>query len=468
MNLNNIAEFGLETISTQDGKFVDEALLLIDQIRDRREFYNVAGKDVYTNDTLLRVVKQLETLISKRFKLTTQFLYHGVDVMGYFKVLPNEENGLDEGYRKVMDKMMKSRSASTEYNEDEFRRTSNALKSLLSKQQESLVKYAKKNPIVVDRKNATITGVPKDIVHFIAVDWEGNLFKKCTPREYLAVLIHEVGHMFTYHEYSNKHVQNTTVVIEAFKKIKNPKEFEKAVTVVSEQLDIKIDKNTDKKETVVRMAKGMISVNKDNVRYYKDAEMLADQFASRFGLADALTSALTKFTRGTLEIGESITMYRRINMMITALFLGIICGGPALAIIYIGLSLAITAIFTLLVGLVIVGVFSSDGTKMPYDSMIDRVKRLKQDVIRQIGELENSDREGTELKDMIRELLAQIDNMSSNLHYLTSKRDFAPILGNFLFHRGTSKYSLMEKDIESLEANPMIAMKHKLKQLGER
>lgn len=173
---------------------------------------------------------------------------------------------------------------------------------------DTLKSTLKESSVTVDRKNAKIMGIPKDYVNFVSHDIYGYVkYYNLTAQELTAVLLHEVGHSFTYIEYLYRSIANTSVLVDTFlenleKKNKTPKEslviaFEKATGKKAPEL-----KQSNKLVTSIYILDTFMKLNKYNsVESYhsvSDSEQLADQFSGRFGCSADIMTALDKFYNG--------------------------------------------------------------------------------------------------------------------------------------------------------------------------
>lgn len=264
-----------------------------------------------------------------------------------------------------------------------YRKSINALKEKM-----------RTSSVIIDRKKAKIIGLPTDYIAYISHDLPSFIRKmNCNAQELTAVLLHEIGHAFTYIEYSYRSVTNTSVLMDTFldnieKKNRSPKE-----SLVLAYERVSSDKSTDYKTkdattATIYMLDSYLKENRFNVtgsaHAGTDAEQLADQFASRFGVGEHLISALDKFRE---SVNNQIFGYRA-----QSLFYGIVvCGGLAVLWLCMGswmgwYLLFIGAIFTLSAVLIDNPIEreGDPGYVTTYDDAKRRYKRIRNDYIRRL------------------------------------------------------------------------------------
>ena len=295
--------------------------------------------------------KELSAIIKKRTNINTRFTL--TDGMNAYVLVPT------------------IKSDHVLYSDDTMWMT----KSMAKKVQKRLA--GKKGK--VDTKKVWVDGV------FADKDWS---FKICiqglhkdpnvaTPEEVAAVILHELGHAFTYMEFiTDVVVRNITlaaVVDELFKKEYKDQRVELISDMVKAQgyKDINPAELAQASDAGVAYAVIARAEHREPPRssngstaYDKAGwEAAADQFATRFGYGVHLSTFLGKLFR----LGQKLTItFKLINIAATA----------ALATIMPGLALALTVAdiaLSVIVGLLV------DPTKMIYDQDGDRLRRVRQE-----------------------------------------------------------------------------------------
>lgn len=187
----------------------------------------------------------------------------------------------------------------------------------------------------VDLEAARIHGLENVVAGLIAMDYE-NLASwsnghKITPQELTAILLHELGHIFSFLEYNSRAKKRLSTFQEVLSKYKSdPKAAKKIVIANSREISnekefrkkIKEYKDNDVVFWSYYVNKHLESLWKqqydiENLKMY--SEIMADQFAARFGLSKELVVVLEKIesvNRNTLVI--FIKVYN--NFLVLRLF----------------------------------------------------------------------------------------------------------------------------------------------------
>jgi len=189
------------------------------------------------------------------------------------------------------------------------------------------VEKLKKLNFEVDLEQVRIIGIPDDIKAYLFIPDElfygGEYSKILSDREAVAVILHEIGHIFTFLYYMSRTVKNSVVLVDSFMLYSNGN-TEKAKKVLVQNTTNKPIK-TDDDKLVIRSVLDEMSSNlkamgnyivnlepKKNVSFESEAE--ADSFAVRFGLAKELATSLDKIMEdkssivGLMKLGFGIFM----------------------------------------------------------------------------------------------------------------------------------------------------------------
>lgn len=221
--------------------------------------------------------------------------------------------------------------------------------------------------VVIDNENAVIKGLKLTYPVYILVN-PVILVRdfKLTPLECVATLLHECGHIFTHIEYSIYNIQRSVLFMENVlgylgkggNKVIDKEKVDHVLTMEDEELKI---------------------VNEHNKSYVSNSERLADQFSARFGLARETASAVVKIGEVSRFYASSLAMTNRITTFGIGILIYIVLGGIALDI-YALYLLATTLTNYLL------KVFSgsSRSKETSYDTEVERLRLLKEDLIAQI------------------------------------------------------------------------------------
>ena len=174
-----------------------------------------------------------------------------------------------------------------------------------------MVRELQKTKFTVDLEKAYISGEVTNYVVPIASElfWSklflGNF--GLTPEEFTAVMLHEIGHVFTFLEYSNRLQVGNQVILEAIDEMNDPNKdpYKYNFANLEEYLDLEnneiVDSLSGKKDPLVmtvrlstRFVDKLTQATKDDHYHKTSAEQLADNFVVKFGLGKELVFGLDK------------------------------------------------------------------------------------------------------------------------------------------------------------------------------
>ena len=180
----------------------------------------------------------------------------------------------------------------------------------------------KLDALIIDTENVYVENYNLKKKATINIDFDILLDEKYTVDENVAIILHEMGHIFTFLSNTSRMVYNTTLLIDAFSYATSG-ENNKYKKIVTNEFGVKDPDN--KKEVIV---KGTKKFTDDVVRLGSvfqtstDAENLADSFVVTFGLGDSLASGLNKLIKdidGTTKQLEVLFVFNFIAVIIVVL-----------------------------------------------------------------------------------------------------------------------------------------------------
>lgn len=300
----------------------------------------------------------------------------------------------------------------------------------------------------IDLKNAKIKGL-KGSTFVININPLLTMVMGLEPDEVTSILLHEVGHIFTYLEYMNVTSRTTltmvdTFIHERFNKEKDPIDSIQFAMDESKS-GVKIDKSNP--ITVIEGLESFIlktyRLDSSKKSIQIDFENLADKFVSMFGLGDRLSASLVKLASNGTLLTEDVSyqssspiltvlkvLISIITFIFTILFFSIF--GLLIFIAYMGIK-AIELVMSVIINL-ITSVFKIFfGTDVDqstiYDDMVTRLNRIKLDTIKL---LRSSDTGATG-----REILVdQIDSIKSHIDLVKDKFSILKRYGDSLSNGG--------------------------------
>ena len=152
------------------------------------------------------------------------------------------------------------------------------------------------------------------------------------PEHATAVLLHEIGHAFTFLEYTGKIKKRFLVIYEAFDEYKKTNNDKKLIIKLSNSIGSKEIVDTYNKEKAINkrvIASLTIAVSdylqkelNDALNWSETSEVVADQFVARFGMSKDIIIALNHIYRSKLNTTLFfINLYFQISNYLLPLYL---------------------------------------------------------------------------------------------------------------------------------------------------
>lgn len=331
----------------------------------------------------------------------------------------------------------------------------------------------------VDIKNFKIGGAFKDVKVELFLDpammWDTSHAYRValTPAEVSAVILHEVGHMFSYFALAAHTYSINLPMLGTLNRIANTPDTEKVEIILKEwndsdntltKVDVKELAGKDKQVIVTALVSNQVKDTKTLMkqREYEEvnAEHLADKFAVRCGAGAEITTALNKMfvvygtrqTRGTIgylfnEFIAGFTLF-----MCTGWVVGAVATFNPIT----------TPIMLMLGGLGIFKVLvqntnTGGGT---YDTDIDRFGRMRNDMVSMLKDKEIDKAVGKR----IREGIATIDKVVSKYK---ENKSIIGMLGDMVIgsHRRLLSQTEFYRELEKLSANNLFVAAYDLRNL---
>lgn len=329
----------------------------------------------------------------------------------------------------------------------------------------------KASGVFVDRKKAKIIGLPTEFIAYVVHDLVGYFRDaKMEPEECTAVLLHEIGHAFTYIEYSYRSVTNTSVLIDTFlenidKKNRTPKDslviaYEKA-TGKSIAKDVK-DKNVATATIYIldNYMKDTRCTVTGSTHPSVDSEQLADQFAGRFGLSAEVASGLEKLYEAMFKEFE-VMMYSNIGFMsiIALILIAIGCTGVGAVIGPLVFVSILLIWFSYILSTLRTPTESDPGYINTYDSVKRRYERLRNEIVRNLRNVDIDEKQYKE------NLLKSLDKMDKVIKAVPDEKVplFDAVIRKFSSSaRHRVEVRVVEQLIEDLSENNLYVAAAKL------
>lgn len=253
------------------------------------------------------------------------------------------------------------------------------------------------------------------------------------PSELTAILLHEIGHLFSNYEFSTRLESTNQVLAELSKQLKG-EEFDKADYVYKNFLNLIGD--TEDKDLITsgktRVVIGMLVFRK----YFNyvisqwplskydetSSEQTADAFSTRFGYGRQLVNALDKI-ESKFGTQNNPVLMNRLNFVFNAMEVMIVLGFIAVPVLIPTLPVALVS--ALCMGMCIYGM-GDNFRDMTYDELKVRYVRIREQYV---NLLKNSDISKEESDKIITDIYAMDEVIAS----IKPFRSLFNIFSNFIF-----------------------------------
>lgn len=304
----------------------------------------------------------------------------------------------------------------------------------------------------VDLKAGRVSGVWAEtsaVLYLAPTIVQGKKYE-FTLEELAAVVLHEIGHYFTYCEYISRMVATNQALAQLSKALDGsagPDEREIVLMSVKESLKLK-DLNAKELaqseqakvvETVVVTAIVRETRSELGANIYDDKtwEYLADQYAARYGAGRHLIFALDKLTRSgnsrSYRSTFSFLFYEALKTVLT------ICP------------------ITWAIGMLLV-IADSDGTF--HEEPEARAKRIRNQLVERLKDQKLSG-------EMVQRLTTDLEAVDEILSKVEDRRQFFGVIGDALFRSSRRNWNQtkLQKQLEDLAASDLFVHAAKFKQL---
>lgn len=298
----------------------------------------------------------------------------------------------------------------------------------------------------VDILKAKVSGFYSEVDNIFVVNRQ-TLFndRNLTDQEIAAVVLHEIGHVFTTFEYVNRNISTNQCLTILNKSLENNLSLEKREDIFCKINDLAyIDKLT--KEKIIKAKSkqeiAILLIGKESekckselgidVYDFNSSEYLADMFVNRCCAGKDLVTALDKLFSNSNNNNNTPLQGIWVAGGITALFC---LGMPA------------TALFVTMVSILTVSLQSNQHV---YDNDFSRFKRIKQDNIERLKNIKISDLEKEDLLNQNKAIDLILDTRNEN-------KDLWETLA-YWFRPGYKKekdFEILQKQLESLSSNDL-------------
>lgn len=292
------------------------------------------------------------------------------------------------------------------------------VESLLSKSYKALDESLSIKGISLDLQKGYIKGLDKNFTQIISCNLHMLVSTyKFTAREILAVLLHELGHMYVYLVSTINAHSNTLMVLDTIKSEYLSKSSRDVLSIVYNKVTGQnVDTDKMNKYKLVYSIVTAIVTSKTSLAT-KESEYTADVFAVRFGMGNELATGLAKLHN--IKVGSTPN-----NLAASNVFLGIlIVTGLAVTILLTVLTIISDGVLAglsfgfmmcMMQSFLLVAGGNPDGTNRydswSYDTFRDRISRIRQQMI---AKLKDSTLKAEDIKTIISQIDAVKDIIDS-------------------------------------------------------
>ena len=428
---NNIA---LEFIALQkNDKVVDDLVECLSRIKEKIEsdVFNYSGKEI----------KDMNEIIFKRFGMNLKVRKANVLLGGpaYVQVKP-------------LSPYNTNLTSSININDINPKEVEHFLKKSFKK--------VTKQKGSIDTKKVKVDGFYSEVKSAIYFDFK-HLFKKSkmTEREVASVMMHEIGHMFTWFLADNRFSNLNTALYSSLNtdkygtiETKLEQLEKKGIKVEKATLDSIFNGNTIARTvSSLKLLKDNMPASSLNLSLYEknseeNSEIAADNFAYKFGLGKELASSLSKLMHNN-NIDSSM------NLMLDLFFIKSLIETIYVLLTSFSVIISVSPLalpFIISFFTIVLLLNSSSFSDRTYPEYISRLKKIYNG---SLEALKNTDLDNKEKKEVLEDLKA-IKMVIENANQYDS---FKEVLGNILFKAGArAKAGIIQQDVlDDLANNPM-------------
>lgn len=325
------------------------------------------------------------------------------------------------------------------------------------------IRYLQDKPGYLDFKKAKASGSFSEVICPMFIDFVSlfNNKKGWTDRQIVAVMLHEIGHVWTQLETSMKLTRVNQIIANLTKAIRNGQQDKKKIVLkelgaelnlTEKEIDDLDNTNTSSILSFKLFQKTLSYIDSEvKVDFNNNisSEQLADNFAVRFGYGKDLATALTFNEIDSFP-------YKNFEILLGNIYeiVGLITG------IIVGLAIPYILAYTLFYALLTVLVHRYGAFPPTYDDLDTRISKIRQQLIEMIKN-KNLSKERIEVAIQELDLLKEmVKKTKLNMHWVTK-------LSIYLLPGSRKKFDEVElqKTLEDLTHNELFITAAKYKNL---
>lgn len=328
------------------------------------------------------------------------------------------------------------------------------------------LKLEDKDTGTIDLDKARVGGLFSQYTHALYINFGLTLFTdNLLPSEVTAIVLHELGHAFTFYEYSDRCTAANRVmstVLDALKEKPEKRNYTyiyRQIQSISDLTDKDVDEllSTPNPQILtgrLALILGQHISHEARVSKYDQtsSEQLADQFSTRFGYGRALVTGLDKIM-AKYSFVNSQAMYSFSLLVEAATIVGA----------FASLALVPGVLTGIIAGLVVMMMSGSgdNNRDMTYDDLKIRYTRIRNDLIQQLKGDQISPAETKNLIETIK-VMDELILKTANYKSLFNR------LGNLFFsaNRSAAREIQYQQQVERLVANDLFLKSAELQTLS--
>lgn len=433
----------VESIKFQTYDFINELEAEIIKIKNEYNKKHVSDRDFYASDAL----EDFKGIIKKYTNITIETIAQGEPAV-FIPLI----NGNHIFFKEPIRELFREPTI-------DFTGTEDLKKYFKDKKTDSGVG-------TVDIRTGTVSGMYAELKITMLLPFvDFTTDRRMSPREFAAVILHEVGHVYTYMEYVDRTVTTNQILFNMLTELEKSNndeqtsvkfiKYAKALELNDEEAQVLAKQRDPKVISIIAMnasvEKSRSELGGMNVYDYNDCEALADQFSMRCGAGSSLASGLDKII--TDAVGRPGTGKRLFYQARGVLYHILLTAATALLDPHL-------AIFMNVYVVVIMIIIIACGTREEnYDRNGARMTRMKNELITRIKDQSLDKVE----KENIINYIAEIEKLAE-IYKKSDDDGLLMMLSNFFRSsvRFEKKVIELQKQLERIASNDLFVSAAKL------
>ncbi|RLE47482.1 hypothetical protein DRJ25_02310, partial [Candidatus Woesearchaeota archaeon] len=367
----------------------------------------------------IRLLKLRKLYLEKKSINRKEFNHEFNLVMEDFRITTNERFGIDVQLRNS-----NTFAVMPIFNPDQFSASTFNLKKNKDlthgiKQIKDFTKWLDSNDLILDKKEAKFINLPKD--YYVPLFVSIRYLDRLTEGEFISIILHEIGHVFTLLEMYSKTAATTSILLTNFLRNKNVHETTR---------DLKITKKfKGSEESGLSLIFDKVKSDLGSIKLgghgtgETDSEVEADNFTVKFGYGAELSKALIKMNEvhalTFTNAGAVITLMSILGMDFRALLLSLLIPGGMVIMAAIALEIGLTINN---IGMLLYKHNKRNPINDEHGSLKDRVSTLKTSLI-EILRMNDTNKSDTKL------ILSQYNMIENDLSLIDKSAHGKVLIG---------------------------------------